>query len=41
MSPYYSLSAEENTWMARFERLLDPSQWPVYGGQDYVPDVAM
>jgi hypothetical protein len=27
--------------MARFEPLLDPSQWPVYGGQDYVPDVAM
>jgi hypothetical protein len=21
--------------------LLDPSQWPVYGGQDYVPNVAM
>jgi hypothetical protein len=41
MSPYYSLSAEEKTWMARCEPLLDPSQWPVYGGQDYVPDVAM
>jgi hypothetical protein len=41
MSPYYSLSAEEKTWTARFESLLDPSQWPVYGGQDYVPDVAM
>jgi hypothetical protein len=41
MSPYYSLSAEEKTWTARFEPLLDPSQWPVYGGQDYVPDVAM
>jgi hypothetical protein len=33
MSPYYSLSAEEKTWMARFEPLLDPSQWPVYGGR--------
>jgi hypothetical protein len=41
MSPYYSLSAEEKTWTARFEPLLDPSQWPMYGGQDYVPDVAM
>jgi hypothetical protein len=25
MSLYYSLSAEEKTWMARFEPLLDPS----------------
>jgi hypothetical protein len=33
MSPYYSLSAEEKTWTARFEPLLDPSQWPVYGGR--------
>jgi hypothetical protein len=41
MSSYYSLSAEEKTWMARFEPLLDPSQWPVYGGQDYIPDVAI
>jgi hypothetical protein len=41
MSPYYSLSAEEKTWMARFEPLLDPLQWLVYGGQDYVLDVAM
>jgi hypothetical protein len=41
MSPYYSLSAEEKIWEARFEPLLDPSQWPVYEGQDYVPDVAM
>jgi hypothetical protein len=41
MSLYYSLSSEEKIWTARFEHLLDPSQWPVYGGQDYVPDVAM
>jgi hypothetical protein len=41
MSPYYSLSIEEKTWATRFEPLLDPSQWPVSGGQDYVPDVAM
>jgi hypothetical protein len=41
MSPYYSLSVEEKTWTARFEPLLDPSQWPVYGGQGYVLDVAM
>jgi hypothetical protein len=41
MSPYYSLSAEEKTWTTRFEPLLDPSQWSVYGGQDYVPNVAM
>jgi hypothetical protein len=41
MSLYYSLSAEEKTWMARFEPLLDPSQWPVYGGQDYVLDMGM
>jgi hypothetical protein len=32
MSLYYSLSAEEKTWTTRFEPLLDPSQWPVYGG---------
>jgi hypothetical protein len=25
MSPYYSLFAEEKTWEARFEPLLDPS----------------
>jgi hypothetical protein len=41
MSPYYSLSAEEKTWEARFEPLLDPSQWSVYEGSDYVPDVVM
>jgi hypothetical protein len=44
MSLYYSLSAEEKTWTARYEPLLDPSQWLVYGregGQDYVPDMAM
>jgi hypothetical protein len=41
MSPYYSLCAEEKTWEARFEHLLDLLQWPVYEGQDYVPDVAM
>jgi hypothetical protein len=41
MSPYYSLCAEKKTWEVRFEPLLDPSQWPVYEGQDYVPDVAM
>jgi hypothetical protein len=41
MSPYYLLSAEEKTWTARIEPLLDSSQWPMYGGQDYVPDVAM
>jgi hypothetical protein len=41
MSPYYSLSTEEKTWTSKFEPLLDPSQWPVYGGQDYVLDVAM
>jgi hypothetical protein len=41
MSPYYLLSAEEKTWMVRFEHLLDPSQWPVYEGQDYVSDVVM
>jgi hypothetical protein len=41
MSPYYSLCVEEKTWDARFEPLLDPSQWPVYEGPDYVPDVVM
>jgi hypothetical protein len=41
MSPYYSLSAEEKTWEARFEPLLDPLQWSVYEGSDYVPDVVM
>jgi hypothetical protein len=37
MSPYYSLSAEEKTWMARFEPLLDPLQWLVYGGARLCP----
>jgi hypothetical protein len=32
MSPYYSLSADEKTWTTGFDPLLDPSQWPVYGG---------
>jgi hypothetical protein len=41
MSPYYSLSVELKTWEPRFEPLLDPSQWPVYDGMNYVPDVAM
>jgi hypothetical protein len=41
MSLYYSLYVEEKTWTTRFEFLFDPSQWPVYGGRDYVPDVAM
>jgi hypothetical protein len=41
MSPYYSLSAEEKTWEAIFEPLLDPSQWPMYEGLDYVADVVM
>jgi hypothetical protein len=41
MSPYYSLSAEEKTWEPRFELLLDPSQWPLYDGSDYVLSVAM
>jgi hypothetical protein len=41
MSPYYSISAESKTWEPRFEPLLDPSQWPVYDGLDYVPDVTM
>jgi hypothetical protein len=41
MSPYYSLSAEEKTWEPRFEPLLDLSQWPLYNGLDYIPDVVM
>jgi hypothetical protein len=41
MSMYYSLSAEEKTWEVRFEPLLDPLQWPVYEGPDYVPGVVM
>jgi hypothetical protein len=40
MSPYYSLSTEENTWNARFEPLLDLSQRLLYDGLDYVPDMA-
>jgi hypothetical protein len=40
MSLYYSLSANEKTWEARFESLLDPSQWPLYDGLEYVSDVA-
>jgi hypothetical protein len=41
MSPYYSISTKLKTWEPRFEPLLDPSQWSVYDGIDYVPDVAM
>jgi hypothetical protein len=41
ISPYYLLAAEEKTWEARFKPLLDPSQWPVYEGQDHVSNVAM
>jgi hypothetical protein len=41
MSSYYSLVTEEKTWETRFEPLLDLSQWLVYEGQDYVPDVAI
>jgi hypothetical protein len=40
MSPYYSLSTEQKTWEPIFEPLLDPSQWPLYDGPDYVPNVA-
>jgi hypothetical protein len=41
ISPYYLLCAEEKTWEARFEPLLVPSQWPVYEGHDYVPNMVM
>jgi hypothetical protein len=41
MSPYYSLSTKEKTWEAIFEPLLEPSQWPMYKGPDYAPDVVM
>jgi hypothetical protein len=41
MSLYYSLFPEEKTWEPRFESLLDPSQWSLYDGMDYVLDVAM
>jgi hypothetical protein len=41
ISSYYSLCAEEKTWQARFEPLLDLLQWLVYEGQDYVPNVVM
>jgi hypothetical protein len=41
MSPYYSISAKLKTWEPRFDPLLDPSQWLVYDGFDYVPDAAM
>jgi hypothetical protein len=40
MSPYYSLSTQVKTWETRFEPLLDLSQWSLYTGMDYVPDVA-
>jgi hypothetical protein len=41
MSPYYSIFAELKTWEPRFEPLLDPSQWPMYDGMDYVLNMAM
>jgi hypothetical protein len=41
MSLYYSVSTEEKTWEARFEPLLDPLQWPMYEGLNYVSDVVM
>jgi hypothetical protein len=40
MPPYYSLSVEQRIWEPRFESLLDLSQWPLYDGLHYVPDVA-
>jgi hypothetical protein len=40
MSLYYSLSAEEKTWEPIFGSLLDLSQWSLYDGLDYVPDMA-
>jgi hypothetical protein len=41
MSLYYSIYAELKTWEPRFEPLLDPSQWLVYDGMNYVPNLAM
>jgi hypothetical protein len=41
MSSYYSISVELKTCEPRFEPLPDPSQWPMYNGMDYVPDMAM
>jgi hypothetical protein len=41
ISLYYSISAELKTWEPRFESLFDPSQWSMYDGLDYVPDVVM
>jgi hypothetical protein len=32
ISPYYSQCAEEKIWEARFEPLLDLSQWSMYEG---------
>jgi hypothetical protein len=41
MSPYYSIFAKLKPWEPRFEPLFDPSQWPVYDGMDYVPNMTM
>jgi hypothetical protein len=41
ISPYYLLTAEKKTWEPIFKPLLNSSQWPMYEGLDYVPDVSM
>jgi hypothetical protein len=41
ISPYYSISTELKIWEPRFKPLLDLSQWLVYDGMDYVPNVSM
>jgi hypothetical protein len=39
ISSHYSQFAEKKTWEPRFESLLDLSQWPLYDGINYVPNV--
>jgi hypothetical protein len=38
MSPPYLMSNTLKVWVSTFEPYLDPTQWPLYYGLDYVPD---
>ena len=37
----FSKQATIQTWEKRFEPYLDPSHWPPYVGEEYIPDVNM
>ena len=41
LSPIYAKSAVLRTWAARYEPILDPSEWPPFNGPDYVPNSSL